>query len=148
MNRPQFSPQQGVMLLEALIGILIFTIGILALIAMQAVAITNTIEARYRTEASFLANELIGQIWVDRGSNNANVANYDTAVGNAKLTIWINKVAATLPGVTANGANSPSVQVTNVVGTIPQVAITIFWKRPDSNAPVRQLTTIAQIAGN
>ena len=44
------------MLIEALIGILIFSIGILALIGMQAAAIRNTADARYRSEASFLAN--------------------------------------------------------------------------------------------
>ena len=64
--------QTGVMLLEALIGILIFSIGILALIGMQGAAIRNTTDARYRSEASFLANQIIGQMWVDR----ANLALY------------------------------------------------------------------------
>ena len=41
--------QAGVMLIEALIGILIFSIGILALIGMQGAAIRNTTDARYRS---------------------------------------------------------------------------------------------------
>jgi len=63
------------MLLEALIGILIFSVGILALIGMQATAMRATIDAKYRSEASFLANEVIGRMWVDR----ANLASYATA---------------------------------------------------------------------
>lgn len=141
--------QSGMMLIEALIGILIFSIGILALVAMQATAITNTTESRYRTEASFLANQIIGQIWVDRGSNNSNVAAYDTTsgAGTTARTAWITKVAATLPGVTAGGTNSPTIAVTTVGGA-QQVVVTVYWKRPDTNAPTRNFTAIAQIAGN
>ncbi len=64
---PKPSSQQGVILLEALIGILIFSLGVLALVAMQAVSVSNVSNARYRTEAAFLANEIISEIWVDRG---------------------------------------------------------------------------------
>ena len=141
--------QAGVMLIEALIGILSFSIGILALIAMQATAISNTTESRYRTEASFLANQIIGQIWVDRGTNNANIAAYDTTsgAGTTARAAWITKVASTLPGVTAGGTNSPTIAV-SAVGGAQQVVVTVFWKRPDANAPTRNFTAIAQIAGN
>lgn len=145
----QLKNQSGMMLIEALIGILIFSIGILALIAMQATAITNTTESRYRTEASFLANQIIGQIWVDRGTNNANIDAYDTTTGagTTALTAWTTKVAATLPGVTVGGTNSPTIAVTTVGGA-RQVVVTVFWKRPDTSAPTRNFTAIAQIAGN
>ena len=39
--------QGGVMLLEVLIGILIFSIGILAMLGMQAIGMRNTVEAKY-----------------------------------------------------------------------------------------------------
>ncbi|MBK8385246.1 MAG: hypothetical protein IPL11_06065 [Candidatus Accumulibacter sp.] len=55
--------QAGVMLLEALIGILIFSLGILSLVALQATSIQLTSDAKYRTDASLLANRLIGQMW-------------------------------------------------------------------------------------
>ena len=62
----------GFVLLEALIGLLIFSIGILALVAMQAESIRNTTEAKYRNDAAYLANQIIGRMWADRG----NLANY------------------------------------------------------------------------
>ena len=69
--------QSGVALLEALVGILIFSIGILALMGLQAQSIRNTVEAKYRNEAAYLANQIIGQMWVDR----ANLSTYDTGGG-------------------------------------------------------------------
>ena len=57
MHKEMKRQQKGVMLIEALVGILIFSIGILAIMGMQAISIKSTIEAKYRTEASFLANQ-------------------------------------------------------------------------------------------
>src|ERR1700741_1583686 len=95
--------QAGVMLLEALIGILIFSIGILALMGMQATAMRATIDSKYRSEASFLANEIIGDMWVDRG----NLNNYATAncSSNATCNAWLTRVQALLPNAT--GGNAP-----------------------------------------
>lgn len=55
--------QAGVILLETLIAILIFSIGILALVGLQAVMISNTSDAKYRSEASFIAQKRIAEIW-------------------------------------------------------------------------------------
>ena len=50
------SRQRGATLLEALIGILIFSVGILALVGMQALAIKHMSDAKYRSDAAFFAN--------------------------------------------------------------------------------------------
>jgi type IV pilus assembly protein PilV len=93
--------QAGVMLIEALIGILIFSIGILALIGMQATAVKNTTDARYRSEAAYLANSIIAQIRLDA----ANSALYDdSSVGTyAPRSAWRTQVESTLPGINIAG---------------------------------------------
>jgi type IV pilus assembly protein PilV len=60
--------QSGVVLLEALIGILIFSMGILAMVALGATAATVQADAQYRTEAMNLAERISSAIWtgVDR----------------------------------------------------------------------------------
>lgn len=127
--------QAGVMLIEALIGILIFSIGILALIGMQGAAIRNTTDARYRSEASFLANQIIGQMWVDR----ANLTQY-AAAGYAPRDAWETNVASTLPGVT--GARLPTITVSGE----NEVVVTIQWLQPgETNG--RTLTMINRING-
>ncbi|MBK6982917.1 MAG: hypothetical protein IPH30_16370 [Betaproteobacteria bacterium] len=131
---PKPSSQQGVVLLEALIGILIFSLGILALVAMQAVSISNVSNARYRTEAAFLANEIISEIWVDRGANYGQVANYAIAAGAASsppAQAWVNKVYAMLPG---SAANPPDVAVATPALGGRQVTVTVRWRAPDAVA--------------
>jgi type IV pilus assembly protein PilV len=54
--------QSGVMLIEALVGVLIFSIGILALIGLQAVAIREVTEAKFRSDASLVADQVAGQL--------------------------------------------------------------------------------------
>lgn len=127
--------QAGVMLLEAMIGILIFSIGILALIGMQGAAIRNTTDARYRSEASFLANQIIGQMWVDR----ANLASYATA-GYAPRDNWATNVAGTLPGVA--GARLPTI----AVSADNEVTVVIQWLQPGETSG-RTLTMINRING-
>lgn len=57
--------QQGAVLLEALIAILIFSFGILALAGLQSVMIKNTTDASYRAEASNIAQQQLGRLWAD-----------------------------------------------------------------------------------
>jgi type IV pilus assembly protein PilV len=129
--------QSGVALLEALVGILIFSIGILALMGLQAQSIRNTVEAKYRNEAAYLANQIIGQMWVDRN----NLAAYDTGGGaNPNMVAWETQVANTLPRVVAGGANSPTITVAG-----NQVTVTVFWQLPGSDSVPRQLSVVAQI---
>ena len=128
--------QSGVMLIEALIGILIFSIGILAMIGMQATAMRNTTDARYRSEAAFLASQIIGQMWVDR----ANLASYASA-GYAPRDNWVNQVSATLPGIPAD-APAPTI----TVGAANEVTVTIQWRQP-GETQTRRLEFINRING-
>lgn len=137
--QPTVNPnrQQGVVLIEALIGIFIFSIGILALIGMQAVAVKNTIEAQYRTEASFLANEIIAKIWV----SNASPSSFDTTTGgtNATRTAWVTKVQSTMPGST--GSLAPTISVSG-----SQVTVTVFWQKAGETQSHNH-QVVAQIVG-
>jgi type IV pilus assembly protein PilV len=131
---PKPSQQQGVVLLEALIGILIFSLGVLALVAMQAVSISNVSNARYRTEAAFLANEIIGMAWIDRGVNYANLGNYVVSSGAATYPYtqaWVAKVNALLPG---SAANPPDIAVVTPVTGGRQITVTVRWRAPDAVA--------------
>jgi type IV pilus assembly protein PilV len=66
------STQQGVVLLEAMIAILIFSVGVLAIVGLQAAMIKNTSESKYRADASYIAQQRIGAMWADPG----NLVNY------------------------------------------------------------------------
>lgn len=128
--------QSGVMLIEALIGILIFSVGILALIGMQATAMRNTADARYRSEAAFLASQIIGQMWVDR----TNLASYGAA-GYAPRDNWVNQVSVLLPGIPTD-APAPTI----TIGANNEVTVTIQWRQP-GETQTRQLQFVNRING-
>lgn len=135
--------QSGSMILEALISILIFATGILAIVGLQAASVSASTDARYRTEASLLANQLIGQMWVSNRAT-TNLQNFATTQA---YTDWLASVSGTLPGV---AANPPTLTVVPSVGpntTSSVVTITIFWKMPSEPAanPAHNYVAVSQI---
>jgi len=144
------------MLLEGLIAILIFSMGILALIGLQAIAIKNTADAKYRAEAAFLANQIIGQMWADKPGNLASYAHNPTAAGgacnfggaasaNANVTAWLGDT--TTPGTVAGnlpGATSAKQQIAIAAGNV--VTVTVCWQGPQEAAP-HNYVMVAQING-
>ena len=145
--------QVGSALLEALFAILIFSIGLLALIALQAVSIKNSIDAKYRTDASLLINQIIAQMWIDR-SNIDNYGHYQTgpvcaftgsasanvSAWNSPVTDWLAQVSLALPGSTVN---TTQILVSNS-GSTKQVSVTVCWKGPQETTTHNQVAT-AQI---
>lgn len=107
--------QQGSALLEALVGILIFSIGVLSLVGLQATSIKLTTDAKDRTDASLLADQVISRMWVDQG----NLASY----------VVTNQPIASLP----NGTRTVAVSGT-------QVTVTVSWQPPGSTTPHRYVT--------
>jgi type IV pilus assembly protein PilV len=121
MKSPR-SIQRGILLLEALIAILLISFGILGLIALWANSLKDVSEAKYRSDASFLANEMIGQMWLDRAS---------IAVGYTAPTNWTDRLAATLPGGT--GTVDVAVNPDVVPAPVPpalKATITVKWTLP------------------
>jgi len=116
------SLQEGVMLLEALLGILIFSVGILAVVGMQSVAVKTVAESKYRMDASFFANEIIGDMWVNR----SNIAAYAYSGGAypTTLTEWGARLDHALPGTVAN---PPKIEI--AAGNV--VTVTIYWQHPE-----------------
>ena len=137
--------ERGVMLIEALIAILIFSIGILAVVGMQSVAIKNVTESKHRSEAAFLVNELTSQMWTDAG-NLSQYAYPGSGSVPPKLVNWIAHVELNLPGATVT---RPRVTVTPpaAIGGAT-VTIELFWQLPEeasAGLPPRKHTVVATI---
>ncbi len=119
------SQQSGFLLIEGLIAILIFSFGILALVALQAVVVKEVGEAKFRMEATQFANQLIGQMWADdKLTLSINYASPD----GSRYTQWKDEVVAakSLPGA----ATKPPTVVFNGSN---QVTVSIFWKQPGAD---------------
>lgn len=114
--------QCGSVLLEALISILIFSAGILAIVGLQAAAMKNTTQAKARIDASLIADQRIGNIWIDI-PNMAAYVEADTAVTglpDGKRTTAING---------------------------DQVTVTVSWQMPGERTP-NTYQSIARINAN
>lgn len=128
--------------MEALIGLGIFSAGVFALIAMQAVAIGSVSDAKYRSEATLLAGQLVSQMWNDR----ANLSDYafnGTGPVPIKLSAWNTAIAAGLPGL-GSSSTLPSV-ILSPSGTTTEVIITVRWQ-PKNTLTVRQHKTVTYIS--
>jgi len=113
--------QDGIVLLEALAAILVFSFGILAFLWMQASATRQVTDSKYRLEASFAANQLLGDMWVHRDKLSEYAAE--------------NQAVATLP----NGKRTVVIQGN-------QVTVTINWQLP-GESKAHRYQAVAQING-
>jgi type IV pilus assembly protein PilV len=138
--------QDGVMLLEALIAILIFSIGILAVVGLQAVSIRNVTDSKHRTEAAFLANKLLSQMWTDAG-NIAFYAYPGSGVVPSRLGGpggWMDQVNARLPAA----AVPPIVTITGASPAGATVTIQVRWQLPEEQSqglPPHNYTVVASV---
>ena len=134
--------QEGAFLLEALIGILIFSLGILGIVGLQAQAIRSTNDAEYRAEAVYLANSLVSQMWAD--DRNTLKAKYDSVVNGPKYVTFVLDVQSRMGGailaapvVKVDTADLPAA----VTKTSSVVQVQIFWQLPGDSAQHNYTTT-------
>lgn len=145
--------QHGIMLLEALIAVVIFSVGILAVVALQAVAIRETTQAKMRSDASYLADKVIGDlssldvltgattgstILTDFGGTYTATAGPGAA--GAIAATWQQYIAQALPDgrltLTFDMINDPVPDPTPgaAVRRIPQVVVDVQWRLPSNDA--------------
>lgn len=132
--------QSGILLIEVMFSILIFSFGLLGLVGLQAVATQNSVGAEDRNTAALLVSDLVSQMYIRKTSrlaidiNSLPGAN-PTALAN-DIQTWRNKVSdssSRLPSATGD------VTVNAVTGI---TTITITWKSPSKPTNSRYETQI------
>lgn len=135
--------------MEALVALVVFSFGVLGLLGLQATSIKNSGDAKYRSDASYAANQIVAQMWVDRSNIDA-YAHYATgpvcaftgsASANANVTAWLTQNSSLLPGASSTNTQ---IQVTTPAASTKQVKVTVCWKTPQDTAAHNFVTT-AQI---
>lgn len=126
--------QGGVVLVEALIAILLFSLGILALVGLQATMSKNVTHAKLRSEASFLANQVVGQMWVDQANLGKYATADDTCDGYDSCSKWLAAVTQTLPGGSAT-----------ITVNAPRVDVSLSWILPGQGEVPGRFDISAQI---
>lgn len=135
-SRPPFRARTGgFALIEILVAVLLFALGVLSLIGLQASLTRAQTDAKVRTDAAALASEVIGQMWGDV----TNLSSYsgDSCESHARCKSWQDKVSTALP----SGAST----ITVTAGS-NDVEVSIRWATPsgETHQYVTQ-TTIAAV---
>jgi len=123
--------QTGVALLEVLVSILLFSLGVLGLIGLQARAISLSVDAEDRNRAALIANEIATTMWISKSVTVATGAGSD----------WEARVKDQSKGGLPNG----EVSVTAVAGITNSADVLIKWKAPqrrDSEAKSQLKTRV------
>lgn len=126
---------RGIVLIDALIAIVIFSIGILGMVSLQAAAVKMAGDAKYRGDAAMFADQIIAQMWGDDPKNLKTT--YDTS--GTKYKAWAGAIAKILPGVD-DTTNVPTI----TVGTNNLVTVTVNWKSPNDTS-AHSYVSITQI---
>jgi type IV pilus assembly protein PilV len=136
MRRP-IKSVRGIVLIEVLVALLVFMLGVLGLVGLQSAMTRAQTESKFRADAAFLATELIGRMWADV----TNVASYGgTGCAEvARCKEWQDKVVTTLPN--GNGG------LTLDAGT-GDATVTVTWTSPggETHRYVTS-TTVSKIGG-
>lgn len=137
--------EHGLVLIENLVAVVIFAIGVLGFIGLQAASMKASGDAKYRADAAFMASTLLGRMATDipnlvQYANNSNggaiAANCTPATdlsANANVTDWTATLAATLPGASAE---RQQIIIDSATG---EVTVQICWQTPQEPTPSRYI---------
>jgi len=113
--------ERGSALIEVLVSVLLFSVGIVGLVRLLGNAVKDTGEIEYRAQAAALADEQIGLVWTDR----TDLTTY------AEVGVAVPELPNGTRTVTVNG---------NVV------TVTMNWQPP--GAPARSHVVVATVVSN
>lgn len=121
--------QRGSSLLEGLLAIILFSMGLLSLLMLLSATLIESSNARYRIEASLLINDLVSHMWIGDHSLNGLKTRYaDTT--STDYQSWFTSVSNRLPGVSAK-TNTPQITIDDA----RNVTVNLRWQVPgDSNS--------------
>ena len=136
-SRPRVG-QEGTYLLEVLIAVLLFAFGVLGLVGLLAGSVRASNEVRFRSEAAYIANGMISDMW----TMDAPTMTTQFGGGGAKLVAWTSRATSLLPSSTVTVTMTPGLSSQSST-----VDVKITWKLPGSNETHNYIMT-AQIGKN
>jgi type IV pilus assembly protein PilV len=120
--------QRGVALLECLMSLLIFSVGLLGLLGLEARVMNISVDSEDRSRAALFAGEVASQMWLN-GTVTPATADYTALL-------------ATVNNQTKGGLPAGAVTVVPVAGTTNAADITVTWQEAsDAVANPSALTT-------
>lgn len=114
---------RGSALIESLLAIFVFSVGLLALLALLTATLKESDNARYRSEASLLATDLVSRMWSGERSLQSLRQRFTPAADEYQR--WLDRVRSTLPGI-ADDKNLPEL----LIDDERTITLTLHWQAP------------------
>lgn len=122
--------EAGITLIEVLVSLLIFSLGFLGLVGLQARAVQFSNGAENRSRAALLANEIVSTMW----------AQQSTSLSSSQTEAW----QARLSDMAASGL--PNAQgIISAPDTDGTVTVTIKWHAPSSKNTDQDNSYVTQV---
>lgn len=127
----------GSALIESLLAVLVFSVGLLSLLALLTATLKESDNARYRSEASLLATDLVSRMWSGERSLQSLRQRFTPAADEYQR--WLERVKSTLPGITDN-QNLPEL----LIDDERRITLTLRWQIP-SDTQQHQLVVVTRL---
>ena len=138
---------RGFTLIEVLVTVVVISVGLLGIVALQVVSLRNNHESYLRTQATALADDIIDRI----RSNRDNAPSYTVALAASlsggtqaanDVTEWKSQLKTLLP---KTGTSTPvdadgAITVTTLATGRYQVVVTIQWGERGTTNPMSFVT--------
>jgi type IV pilus assembly protein PilV len=132
---------RGVALLEALVAMLVFSVGVLGLIGAQSATVKDAGGAQYRGLAAAAASDLISSMWMSDRTATTLQASFGSTSAGAGYTAWKSRVVASgLP----NATTYPPTVTFTTVNASSVATIKVFWRAP-GDTDSHTYTAMAQL---
>jgi len=123
-RQPHRATMRGAFLIEAMIAIVVFSVGMLAILGVVGKMTISSSDARYRVEAAQYAESILAEMRLYDPATRA--AAY--ASGGTRYTAWTTRITAA-GALPQTGADSGTLPL-DIAFNASQVAITITWHAP------------------
>lgn len=138
---------RGFTLVEVLVTVVVISVGLLGIVALQVISLRNNHESYLRTQATALADDIIDRI----RSNRDNAPSYTVALTGSlsggtqaakDVTEWKSQLKTLLPktGTTTVADANGAITVTTLSTGSYQVVVTIQWGERGTTNPMSFVT--------
>jgi len=142
----------GFAMVEVLVAVLLFTIGILGLVGLQATMTQTQTDGKVRADAANLVDELSTLMWADLGKpttpggafSMTSLAGYTagTCGSNAHCAAWQDKVGKVLPNGKLDSLTFDATESTTE-DTHGLATVTLKWTLPSSDVEHKYVATFS-----
>lgn len=149
MDRGRFETRRarGFTIVEVMVALLVFSLGVLGLVGLQGGAVRFSSDARQRADATFLADQLMARALISDPATLAAFAHQPggaacapsgDASTHATVTAWLGEVSELLPQATA------AKQQVVVNAATGQLTVRLCWRNGSDGAHSLEVTNVLQ----